>query len=204
MEHYLNLCRQSKVIMDTKGVLICVYRNASGFLWSMSKSDSGTDLGWSDFRGDDLDSGTFTTYEKALEDAVTLVETYGTPEDFRKATKPGQFHWGNYADWLIGQDVQIIVKPIITDSYKIDSWKEAIRNMSPEDKEKFFPEDTTPKGWVSIEEHLPMWLASDVGQGGSLYKVKNARGRELCSLVSDHNVWYHMAKEQGITHWWNP
>lgn len=195
MEHYLNLCRQSKVIMDTKGVLICVYRNACGFLWSMSKSDSGTDLGWSDPRGDELNSGTFTTYQKALEDAVSLVETYGTPEDFRKATKPGQFHWGNYAQWLCDQEV---VVP------NLDKMKEAIANMTPEDKEKFFPEDTTPKGWVSIEEHLPMCMASDVGQGGSLYKVKNARGRELCSLVSDHNVWYYMAKEQGITHWWNP
>lgn len=195
MEHYLNLCRQSKVIMDTKGVLICVYRNASGFLWSMSKSDSGTDLGWSDFRGDDLDSGAFSTYEKALEDAVSLVETYSTPEDFRKNTKAGKFHWSNYAQWLCGQEV---VVP------NLDKMKEAIANMTPEDKEKFFPEDTTPKGWVSIEEHLPMWMASDVGQGGSLYKVKNARGRELSSLVSDHNVWYHIAKEQGITHWWNP
>lgn len=195
MEHYLNLCRRSKIIMDTKGVLICVYRNASGFLWSMSKSDSGTDLGWSDLRGDDLDSGAFTTYEKALEDAVSLVETYGRPEDFRKATKPGQFHWGNYADWLIGQDVVIP---------NLDKMKEAIRNMSPEDKEKFFPEDTTPKGWVSIEEHLPMWMASDIMEGGSRYKVRTADGHEGYSIVSDHNVWYHIAKEQGITHWWNP
>jgi hypothetical protein len=202
MEHYLDLCRRSKIIMDTKGVLIRVYRNASGFLWGMEKSDSGTDLGWSDFRGDCQWSGTFTTYEKALEDAVTLVETYGTPEDFKKATKVGQFHWGNYADWLVARDeTEEVLKP---DSYKIDSWKEAIRNMTPEDKEKFFPEDTTPKGWVSIEEHLPTWMASDIMEGGTMYKVKYKDGAYGGSFVSDHNIWYYMAKEQGITHWWNP
>lgn len=103
MEHYLDLCRRHKIIMDTKGVLIRVYRNASGFLWGVEKMDSGTDLGWSEYRGDCEHSGTFTTYEKALEDAVSLIEKYGGVEDFRNSGfQP--FHWGNYAYWLFQQE----------------------------------------------------------------------------------------------------
>lgn len=85
--------------MNEKNVLICVYRNASGFLWSLMKADSGTDLGWSEFRGDCQNSGTFTTYEKALEDALDLVEKCSL-EQYRKAFNTN-FHWGNYASFCI-------------------------------------------------------------------------------------------------------
>lgn len=72
-----------------------------------------------------------------------------------------------------------------------------------EHKEKYFPESTTPKGWISIEDELPAWLGVDVEKGYTSYKVKYDDGRENTSSVSDHNVWYYHAKDQGITHWWN-
>lgn len=78
-----------------------------------------------------------------------------------------------------------------------------IDDMSEEDLEKFFPKDNRPKGWVDIEEHLPMFLAKDIQQGFSRYKVKDSSGYEFDSYVTDHNMWYYYAKEVGITHWWN-
>lgn len=62
---------------------------------------------------------------------------------------------------------------------------------------------TIPTGWVSIEEHLPMFLVGDIMQGYSEYIVKYKDGIESVSRVSDHNTWYYHAKEQGITHWFN-
>jgi hypothetical protein len=79
----------------------------------------------------------------------------------------------------------------------------ALENMTEEEIRKYFPADTRPKGWLSIEEYLPMMLAIDFLDGGTIYKVKDKDGNEFLSLVSDHNVWYYMAKEDGITHWWN-
>lgn len=64
-------------------------------------------------------------------------------------------------------------------------------------------EPIIPKGWVSIEDHLPMWMAEDFMQGGTGYRIKFANGYEGTSMVSDHNVWYYEAKEADITHWWN-
>jgi hypothetical protein len=99
MEQLLGLTKKHKTIMDTKGVLVSVYTNASGFLWQMMKVDSGTDLGWSEFSGNCLDSGTFKTYEDALADALSLIELCDLNQ-FKKDTPQGRFHWGNYADHL--------------------------------------------------------------------------------------------------------
>jgi hypothetical protein len=85
-------------------------------------------------------------------------------------------------------------------SRKLD---EALANMTQEEIDKYFPPDTRPKGWLSIEEYLPMMCAIDIMQGYTLYKVKDKDGNEFESAVSDHNVWYYMAKDAGITHWWN-
>jgi len=74
MERLIELTKRHKTIMDKKNILVSVYTNASGFLWSMMKVDSGTDLGWSDFNGDCEMSGTFTSYENALEDALNLID----------------------------------------------------------------------------------------------------------------------------------
>lgn len=85
-------------------------------------------------------------------------------------------------------------------SRKLD---DTLANMTQEEIDKYFPPDTRPKGWLSIEEYLPMMNAIDIMQGYTLYKVKDKDDNEFESAVSDHNVWYYMAKEAGITHWWN-
>ena len=82
-------------------------------------------------------------------------------------------------------------------------WDDAFDNITQEEIDKFFPPDTRPKGWLSIEEYLPMMYAKDMRQGYSLYKVKDKDGNEFTSGVADHNTWYYRAKENGITHWWN-
>ena len=88
-----------------------------------------------------------------------------------------------------------------------DKLREHFENMTEEEIEaerlKYFPESTTPKGWVSIEDELPMWLANDVAKGFSEYKVKFLNGCEGITCVSDHNTWYYHAIDAGITHWWN-
>lgn len=81
--------------------------------------------------------------------------------------------------------------------------RETLENMTPEEEEKYFPKDTKPKGWLSIDEYLPMFMAIDIANGCSIYKVKYADGTEGESGVADHNVWYYEAKEAGITHWYN-
>lgn len=63
--------------------------------------------------------------------------------------------------------------------------------------------DKRPKGWLSIEDHLPMMDAIDIMNGGSKYKVRYKDGNEGTTMVGDHNTWYYYAKEVGITHWLN-
>ena len=83
-------------------------------------------------------------------------------------------------------------------------FKEALDKITPEDIEKYFPEDKTPKGWLSIEEHLPQLMVEDfINKGYSTYKVKDKDGNEFESDVTDHHMWYYMAKDVGITHWFN-
>jgi len=84
-----------------------------------------------------------------------------------------------------------------------DKLREKLANIKQEEIDKYFPKDTKPKGWISIEDHLPMMLAIDIMNGGTKYKVRYEDGTEGCSMVSDHNTWYYYAKEAGITHWLN-
>lgn len=81
--------------------------------------------------------------------------------------------------------------------------RESLDRMSQDDIEKFFPRDTKPKGWLSIEEYLPMFMAIDITNGYSIYRVKYSDGTIGESRVVDHNIWYYDAKEAGITHWYN-
>jgi hypothetical protein len=86
-------------IREKRGVHIRPYRNGSGWLWNMEMSDSGTDLGWSGFIGDCPDSRTFTTHDKALENAIVLEMNYGCYHSLCK-NKKAVGHWGNYARHL--------------------------------------------------------------------------------------------------------
>ncbi len=99
MRKYLELAEQHKNIMDQKNIIIWVYTNASGFLWGISKLDSGTDLGWSDFNGDCKMTGSFKTYESALEDAIILINKCDL-DKFKEETPTKKFHWGNYSHHL--------------------------------------------------------------------------------------------------------
>ena len=90
-----------KWIREKYGVLIQIYNNASGYLWSLSKITGGTDLGWSEFTGNCEDSKTFKEYEDAFENALQLVIA-NSLDDFKKnATK--NFHWGLYAEYIQGK-----------------------------------------------------------------------------------------------------
>ena len=99
MERLIDLTLRHKNIMITKNILVSVYTNASGFLWSVMMVDSGTDLGWSDFYGDCKETGTFTSYENALEDALNLIDKCDL-EKYRKSCSKNNFHLGNYAGFL--------------------------------------------------------------------------------------------------------
>lgn len=99
-ERLIGLVMKHKQVMENKNIIVQVYTNASGFLWSMAMVDSGTDLGWSGFSGNCKNSGTFLTYEDALEDALNLIDKCNL-ETFRESTGEGSFHWGKYARFLI-------------------------------------------------------------------------------------------------------
>lgn len=95
MEKLLELTKRHKALMEDKNILISVYTNASGFLWQTMKVDCGTDLGWSEFNGDCKMSGTFTTYEKALEDALDVVSVCDLKTFDKNYPKVG---WGGFAE----------------------------------------------------------------------------------------------------------
>lgn len=83
--------------------------------------------------------------------------------------------------------------------------REHLKKMTDAEKEEMreYFRDKRPKGWLSIEEHLPMMFANDIMQGYSVFKVRDKDGNEFDSAVTDHNIWYYRAKEEGITHWFN-
>lgn len=81
--------------------------------------------------------------------------------------------------------------------------EEALNSMTEEDWQKYFPKDNRPKGWLSIEDHLPYCDALDYFSGGTVIKVRNTSGEEFESKVIDHNIWYYRMKELGVTHWYN-
>lgn len=63
-----------------------------------------------------------------------------------------------------------------------------------------------PKGWVSIEDHLPMWCIGEAVEdmfNGTTYTVRDKDGYEFKTKVLDHNSWYYRAKAEGVTHWLN-
>ena len=56
-------------------------------------------------------------------------------------------------------------------------------------------------GWIRIEDDLPKMLARDLLNGGTEILVANKAGNIDIGIVSDHNVWYHLAQNAGVTHW---
>lgn len=65
----------SRWIRENHNIVCSVYSNASGYIWEIhyDKTRGGTHIKYSDMRGDCKSSGTFTTYELAMEDC--LLET---------------------------------------------------------------------------------------------------------------------------------
>lgn len=80
-----------------------------------------------------------------------------------------------------------------------------LKSLTKEEKDaiKERLKDKRPKGWLSIEDHLPMMFVKDLSQGFSVFRVRDNKGEEFDSRVTDHNIWYYRAKEAGITHWLN-
>ena len=90
----------------------------------------------------------------------------------------------------------------------VDDLKKYFDSLSEEEIEEHrrkFNEGSRnlPIGWISIEDDLPMFLAFDIEKGYTEYKVKFKDGTEGISAVSDHDMWYVIAKKEGITHWYN-
>jgi hypothetical protein len=76
-----------------------------------------------------------------------------------------------------------------------DNWKKEYDEKNP----------PPPKGWVSIEDHLPMVYAGDyMDKGYSTFKVKDKDGKEFKTNVCDGYMWkYEIAIPLNITHWFN-
>lgn len=84
-----------KFIREKRGVHIEIHRNASGYYWSMCKSNSGTELGWSDISGPN-DSGVWDSFESALENALQIQLSYDLPDNTTVIK-----HWGNYVNFAL-------------------------------------------------------------------------------------------------------
>lgn len=89
----------------------------------------------------------------------------------------------------------------------LKSMKQALNKSTKEELEaRLTKQVEIPLGWISIEEHLPKVTVGDIISNGTtvkLIKVKDIDGNEYDSALSDHHIWYHFAKEKGITHWLN-
>lgn len=87
----------------------------------------------------------------------------------------------------------------------LNNLRNYLKNMTKEQEAEMREHfrDKRPKGWLSIEEHVPMMLIKDISEGSSKIKVKYQDGTEGFSYVSDGHIWYHRAKDEGITHWFN-
>lgn len=97
-------------------------------------------------------------------------------------------------------------------NYKIldKKFKEALKKLDdmPKDEvqklvDEYFPEDTRPTGWISIEDDLPACMTMDyVEKGYTTVKVKDKDGNEYDTRVGDSLTWYYDVKKNGVTHWW--
>lgn len=86
----------------------------------------------------------------------------------------------------------------------LNKLREKLENITEDDfKEYFRNKPKIPKGWVSIDDHLPKWLAIDLERGYSSYKVRDINGNEFKTTVTDHSLWEVQAREMNITHWLN-
>lgn len=66
-------------------------------------------------------------------------------------------------------------------------------------------EKEIPKGWVSIEKHLPVCSTIDfLKKEYTPYKVKDKNGDIFeCGVGEDSLVWYSDVKTIGVEYWWN-
>ena len=86
-----------------------------------------------------------------------------------------------------------------------------INSITPEEMQEWHEEyerknPPPPKGWISIEDHLPQILVKDFIEGRpTIYKVKDKNGKEFeIGQGGDALVWKYMyAEPLGITHWFN-
>jgi hypothetical protein len=70
-------------------------------------------------------------------------------------------------------------------------------------KEEYFPPNNIPHGWISIDEHLPVFKEEDMMDGFSQYKVKFEDGAIGFTAVADPETWLDHAKRKKVTHWYN-
>lgn len=111
---------------------------------------------------------------------------------------------GEYKDGTVSSSNDKIKGGGLSEAFKV-KLKETIDKLSDEQRAEMKKswKDGIPKGWVSIDDHLPRMLGKDIFQGFTFYRVKFNTGEERKSGVADHNTWYYMAKERGVTHWFN-
>jgi hypothetical protein len=84
-----------KWLRETRGVHIEIYRNASGYSWSMCKTNGGTSLGWSGWTGPNH-AGVWDSYEDSLENALQVQLSYDLPENTEIIK-----HWRNYVEFVL-------------------------------------------------------------------------------------------------------
>lgn len=65
------LLHAQKWLRDKKKIDVLVYNCACGYLWEVSKANNGTGLILFDEKGDDKDSGCWTTYEGAISAGIS-------------------------------------------------------------------------------------------------------------------------------------
>lgn len=168
------------------------------------------------FAADAAPDQTFTIPYEAVDFNVRLVQTTPKSTD-RFKVKVSEIinaeirrreicsHELNMIDFLDDDGNVIKIDPKVVEEFRfcgLNNTDFITSGMYEEGVMKDYKE--IPSGWISIEDHLPKMLAIDfISKGFSTFKAKYADGSEFETHVSDHDVWYVMAKGIGITHWWN-
>jgi hypothetical protein len=95
----LSLDEQHKHIRDTKDIIIQIYTNASGFIWSLQKISDSKYLGRGKFLSDSSKPIRFKSYDDAMSNAINNINK-STLEEFRSGISDYDIDWSNFATYI--------------------------------------------------------------------------------------------------------
>ncbi len=103
LPYELQLTILQEYVREERHVLITVYNNASGYLWAMSMTYGGADLGWCNCNGNSF-GGSWKGYYEALQNAIEVEfsnDGLKAFEKYRSKLKDVMVHCSMYSNWCV-------------------------------------------------------------------------------------------------------